>query len=238
LQHGRQQHYRSTLARRRFLTLGVTQFTRLSSSTVQDSAEIERVLLRYQQEAPMHAGMVPKCLAFGVAIFLLLPSKASYSEEVFSYQSVNFRDRFIRHRDFLGFLDKITDDRSALDMAFVTVPGLAGTCQSFIPKNILGGPTGFFLRHQNFRVKLSRFDPQDPTFKEDATFCMERPLASGQDPNALSFGAVNPNLKQFFIRHRDFELVLSPNDGSDLFKFDATFIQKPPVHAPHPIDPG
>jgi hypothetical protein len=36
------------------------------------------------------------------------------------------------------------------------------------------------------------------------------------------------NFPNHFIRHRDFELVLSPNDGSDLFKQDATFMVKGP----------
>jgi hypothetical protein len=173
----------------------------------------------------MYRIMVPKCLAFGVAIFLLLPSKQSYSQEV-SWQSVNFPDRFIRHRNFLGFVEPINDQQAAKDAVFVSVPGLAGRCHSFEAKNF----PGFFLRHQNFRVKLGKAET-DQISREDATFCVRDGLAN---TNGRSFESANfPN---HFIRHRDFELVLSENDGSDLFKKDATFMAEQPRQPPKPID--
>jgi Alpha-L-arabinofuranosidase B (ABFB) domain len=166
----------------------------------------------------MYRVTVPKCLALGVAIFLLLPSKESYSQE-FSFQSVNFPDRFIRHRNFLGFIEPITDQQAAKDAIFVSVPGLAGKCHSLQASNF----PGFFLRHQNFRLKLSKAETKQ-LFRQDASFCFRDGLA---DSNFRSFESVNfPN---HFIRHRDFELMISPNDGSDLFKKDATFIIKNPV---------
>jgi hypothetical protein len=132
-----------------------------------------------------------------------------------SYRSVNFPDRFIRHRNSLGFIEQINDQLGRKDATFVVVPGLAGSCHSLEAKFF----PGHFLRHQNFRVKLGTDDPLDKAFRKDATFCFRDGLA---DPDARSFESFNfPN---HFIRHRDFELVLSPNDGSELFKKDATFV--------------
>jgi hypothetical protein len=160
---------------------------------------------------------LPKCLAFGVAVFLLLPSKVSYSQEM-SWQSVNFPDRFIRHRNFLGFVEPVNDQQAGKDANFVSVPGLAGKCHSYESKNF----PGFFLRHENFRVKLSK-SGTDQLSRDDATFCAIPGLAN-TDGRSLE----SVNFPNHFIRHRDFELVLSPNDGSDLFKKDATFMAKGP----------
>jgi len=173
----------------------------------------------------MYGVRIPKYLALGLAIFLLLPSKESYSQE-HSYQSSNFPDRFIRHRNFLGFVEQINDQQTAKDAVFVAVPGLAGTCHSLEAKNF----PGFFLRHQNFRLKLSRAE-NSQLFREDATFCFRDGLADAQ---GFSFESVNfPN---HYIRHRDFELVLSPNDDTAGYKRDATFIERSPVPAPGRID--
>jgi hypothetical protein len=170
----------------------------------------------------MHA--VPKFLALGLAVFALLSSKESYAQE-HSYQSVNFQDRFIRHRNSLGFIEQITDEQAAKDAVFVAVPGLAGRCHSLEAKNFPGS----FLRHQNSRLKLSRAE-NSQLFREDATFCFRDGLVG----RGFSFESVNfPNQ---FIRHRDFELMISPNDGTDGFKRDATFIEGSPARAPGKFD--
>jgi Alpha-L-arabinofuranosidase B (ABFB) domain len=181
-------------------------------------AESPSATQRKLKEVAMHA--VPKFLALGLAVFALLSSKESYAQE-HSYQSVNFPDRFIRHRNFLGFIEQITDEQAAKDAVFVAVPGLAGRCHSLEAKNFPGS----FLRHQNSRLKLSRADDSQ-LFREDATFCFRDGLVG----HGFSFESVNfPNQ---FIRHRDFELMISPNDGTDGFKRDATFIEASPARAP------
>jgi hypothetical protein len=121
------------------------------------------------------------------------------------------RQPWNRHRRLPGitlmmFVEPINDQQAAKDANFVSVPGLAGKCHSFESKNF----PGFFLRHENFRVKLSKSGTDQVSRNTDGH----------------SFESVNfPN---HFIRHRDFELVLSPSDGSDLFKKDATFMAKGP----------
>src|SRR5262249_24282534 len=69
----------------------------------------------------------------------------------YAWQSVNYQDRFIRHRNFLGFIEPINDRQAAKDAVFIVQPGLAGGCYSFESTNF----HGFYLRHENFRIKLS-----------------------------------------------------------------------------------
>lgn len=130
-----------------------------------------------------------------------------------SFQASNYLDRFIRHRNSLGFTEPITDDLARADSAFRIVQGLAGKCISLESRNY----PGQFLRHQAWRIKLAPREDND-LFKNDATFCMMPGLASSA---GVSLESVNN--PQYFIRHRGGELWLDRFDGSDLNRQDATF---------------
>ena len=98
-----------------------------------------------------------------------------------------------------------------------------------------------YLRHQNFLAELQPIDAADDLAKNDATFDIVPGLA---DPNLISFAAVNPNLRGFYLRHQDFRLKLQEQPpgpglggGEDspelkLFNSDATFIMGPGVFDP------
>jgi hypothetical protein len=155
-----------------------------------------------------------------------------------SFRSVNFPDRFIRHRNFLGELTQVLSDLDKHDATFTIVPGLADSrFISFRSVNI----AGHFLRHQDFRLKLHLgpgiFDPSHPPppdpFFEDATFIVEPGLA---DATAVSFRSLN--FRDRFIRHRDFHLFVEP-DSSPNLKLDATFRKEEPlVIIPEPPPPS
>jgi len=175
----------------------------------------------------MYLSSVLKALVVGSAVALsLLLSPLSYAQEPNSFRSWNYPDRYIRHRLSLGYIDPIvaSDKLGRKDATFRLVPGLAGKCSSFESVNY----PGHFLRHQNYRLKLAK-QTDDQLFKEDATFCVVRGLASS---NGRSFESVN--FPKHYIRHSNFELWLAKSDGSPLFKKDATFIISPPltVHPP------
>ncbi len=76
----------------------------------------------------------------------------------------------VRHRNFLGRIDAIGAASSALDRAdstFTVRAGLGNSgCVSFESVNF----PGYFIRHQNFEIKLTRQDRSD-LFARDATFC-------------------------------------------------------------------
>src|SRR5262249_54621845 len=111
----------------------------------------------------------------------------------YAWQSVNYPDRFIRHRNYLGFIEPINDRQAAKDAVFKVQFGLARGCYSFESKNF----PGFYLRHENFRIKLSNLDrfgqplnllTSNERDRMDATFCPYTALAP-QNAIAWSFEA-------------------------------------------------
>ena len=170
----------------------------------------------------------------GTALSLaLLQSQLGHAQESSSFRSLNYPNRYIRHRSFLGYLDPIvaSDKLGRKDATFRLVPGLAGKCRSIESVNY----PGHFLRHQNYRVKLAK-RTNDQLFKEDATFCIVLGLANSSFRSFESF-----NFPKHYIRHSNFELWLAKSDGSPLFRKDASFeISRPLTEYPPSviIDPG
>ena len=132
----------------------------------------------------------------------------------YSFNAYNFQNRYIRHRNFQGYIEVPNDTLGKKDATFRVRDGLANSnCTSFESVNF----PGHFLRHQNWRIKLSENDGSE-LFRNDATFC-QRPGVVGQGMSFESF-----NYPSRYIRHKNFELWLEKSDGSDLFLKDATFI--------------
>ena len=76
--------------------------------------------------------------------------------------------------------------------------------------------SGHRIRHQDYRAKISELeselDLQDGAWK----------IVPGlQDPSCISFESTN--YPGYYLRHRNFEVWLDIDDGSPLFKIDATF---------------
>lgn len=133
-----------------------------------------------------------------------------------SFQAYNFPDRFIRHSNDLGAVEPSMGNPASI--TFRVVPGLAGRCVSLQSVDV----PGQFLRHQNWRLRLSPLDA-DGNMRGDATFCMVPGLAS---TTGVSFEAATAPGR--FIRHRNFELWVDGADGSDQFRSAATFLAAPP----------
>ena len=148
------------------------------------------------------------------------PGINDYLGKEVSVQSMNFPDRYIRHRNWLGYIEPPTNDLGRKDATFKIVPGLADRCVSFESHNL----PNHFLRHEGYRLKLA-LRQNEPLFREDATFCVVTGLA---DPNGVSFESVNN--PGHFIRHRNLELWLDRQDGNEFSK-DATFRVKSPAFA-------
>lgn len=134
--------------------------------------------------------------------------------------SFNFRNLFIRHRNFLGELTEVRTDLDKQDAEWHIVRGLAD------PSGVSLESANFpnhFLRHQDFRLKLHERpapnSPDDALFREDATFFREPGLANS---NGMSFRSVN--FPDRYIRHRDFHLFVEPKDSPNLAA-DATFFE-------------
>jgi len=147
-----------------------------------------------------------------------------------SLRSLNFPDRFIRHRGFLGFVEPImtssTEPRAPSDATLTIVQGLADpNLVSFmcVYDDESGHGVVAYWRHSFFRMRIDRRPPageERRQFDADATFVWQPGLS---DVSASSFASYN--FSRYFIRHRNFELYLellgAPDDYA--FSWDATF---------------
>lgn len=177
----------------------------------------------------MYSQITARALLLGLALLfplVLAESNVQGQGREASFQSYNFPQRFIRHRQWLGYIEDVRREPTRLrkDAHFRVVPGLAGRCSSFESMNY----PGHYLRHQNFRLRISKWTDQQ-LFKDDATFCMKSGMAYSQG-DWKSFESVNvPN---HYIRHRNFELWLDRFDNSRQFRADATFQITMPIGGP------
>jgi hypothetical protein len=143
------------------------------------------------------------------------------------FRSVNFRNRFIRHQNFLAELHEITDDLARHDASFVFHPGLAGEFGEGTGSYEAVNFPNFLLRHQDFRLKLQERprdgDPAQRQFDLDACFAIVKGLAPappGSTGPIHSFRSVNFNT--MCLRHRASHLFLT-EINTDLDRSDATF---------------
>ncbi|MFI7540834.1 AbfB domain-containing protein [Actinoplanes sp. NPDC049599] len=136
-----------------------------------------------------------------------------------SLRSVNFPDRYVRHRNSLGYLEPVSTPTDRLDATFTIGAGLAnGNCYTFQSVN----PAGRYLRHANNRLVLAANDGS-ATFRNDATFCGR----AGLTGSGTSFESYN--YPGFYLRHYNYELRIDRNDNSAALKADASFTVTTPL---------
>jgi hypothetical protein len=127
------------------------------------------------------------------------PPSASVNRK--SVQAVNYPDRYWHESGGVIRLDPVgtySGSETREDSTFKVVSGLARSdCYSFRTAD------GRYVRHQNFRLRVSGNDGSN-LFKQDATFCAMRSPYS----DAMMLQSVN--YPDRVLRHRNFELVLDP----------------------------
>ncbi|MFD9697535.1 AbfB domain-containing protein [Lentzea sp. NPDC059081] len=115
-----------------------------------------------------------------------------------------YTDRYARHQNSVGFTEHVDSGSSALlkaDATWRVVPGLAGGCYSLESRNF----PGYYLRHQNGRVRISTDDGSALT-RSDATWCA-RSAPAGVRLSAWSYPGS-------YLRHVNSELWLATPGGS------------------------
>jgi hypothetical protein len=153
-----------------------------------------------------------------------------------SLESFNARGSFIRHFNELVYLARAggpnpwdTATSFAADVTWAPTVALwrsgadlpADTARSF--RVTTPGFTDRYLRHRDGLARTDVVTPgSDALLKADATFVIRRGLA---DPTCYSLEA--RNFPGSFLRHANFRVRLNANDGSDLFRRDATFCAQP-----------
>ncbi len=135
--------------------------------------------------------------------------------ETHSFQSHNYPDHYLRHRNGVLELTKISSELDKKDATFKVVKGLWG--EGTISLESVNFP-GHYLRHQNFVLKLHKATPDD-LFKKDASF---KTWQSVIDENQISFESIN--YPGYYIRHQNFKVYLQKQDKNvDLYNKDITF---------------
>ena len=137
-----------------------------------------------------------------------------------SLQSYNFPERFIRHRDYKGFIDPIESDLERKDSTFKRVRGLADA--SHVSLEAANFP-GFFLVAEGEDIVLRQRPPNDTQFDRNATFIRHPGLADGSKLSLESYAQ-----RSKYLRHTHFVLYISQTHDSDLFRQDATFTEAAP----------
>lgn len=136
-----------------------------------------------------------------------------------SFQSFNFQDRFIRHRNFLGELTPVQSDLDKMDATFNLE--WVDESRNLVRLRSYNYPNSF-LRHQDFRIKLHPDNPTDSLMQADSTFILEQGLASPYGWEFVSFRA--SNFPGYYIRHANFHLYISSiNPNDQLGRKDSTF---------------
>lgn len=114
----------------------------------------------------------------------------------------------LRHRDFIGRIDRFGSDPTALERAdstFVVRKGLGRDgCVSLESVNY----PGYFLRHRNFILRLERRDGSS-LFSQDATFC----AAPTQGGNAIVLESINYPDRALVV-HQDGVIHLDQAEGT------------------------
>lgn len=140
-----------------------------------------------------------------------------------SLRSVNVPDRYVRHRDNLGYVEPVSSSSTLparQDATFAVVPGLANAnCHSLRSVNF----PDRYLRHYDFRVRLD-VNTGDAVFARDATFCGRAGLAGGGSTSFESYS--HPGR---YLRHRDYELRVDWRTSDSAFAGDASFTVTAPL---------
>ncbi|SFR03575.1 Glycosyl hydrolases family 43 [Lentzea waywayandensis] len=140
-----------------------------------------------------------------------------------SLRSANLPDRYVRHRDNLGYVEPVSSS-SALsvrrDATFTVVAGLANAgCYSLRSVNF----PDRYLRHYDFRVRLDT-NSGDAVFARDATFCGRAGLAGGGSTSFESYS--HPGR---YLRHLNYELRVDWRTSDSAFAGDASFTVAAPL---------
>nr|BFE55700.1 hypothetical protein GCM10020063_002260 [Dactylosporangium thailandense] len=112
--------------------------------------------------------------------------------------------RYVRHMNGLGYTENVSSSSDQLlkqDATWRVVPGLAGGCYSLQSRNY----PGYYLRHQNGRVKISADDGTALT-RADATWCAKTA------PGGVRLASWN--FPGSYLRHINAELWLATPGGT------------------------
>ena len=132
-----------------------------------------------------------------------------------SLKSFNYPNNFMRHRNYELWKEKGVWELFQKDASFFVRSALNGK-KGFISLESVNYP-GHFIRHSNWLLSIAQ--GCDDLFYNDASFQLI--LSKIGHPNYVSLES--SNYPGHFIRHQGGRCKISKDDGSDLFKEDASW---------------
>jgi hypothetical protein len=161
-------------------------------------------------------------LAFTSAISLKVKTKTSQYYDptnlfnsVVSFQSYNYPQHHMRHRNFNIWSEEGSGDLYQKDASFIIRPALNGR-EGFVSFESVNVP-GQYIRHQNWYLRISNGNSE--LFQNDASFQIV--FSRVGDSNFVSFES--SNYPGHFIRHQNKRGRISRSDNSNLFNMDASW---------------
>ena len=125
--------------------------------------------------------------------FIIIPGLAGKG---ITFKSLNYPNRFIRHRGWLCFIDKNDGSKLfKLDASFTPVRGLTGAKGSVSFESV--NYPGYYMRHAGFRVRLNK-NNNSPLFKKDATWIPTSGMYTCQAYRTLSI-CIHTQWKLFIL---------------------------------------
>ena len=151
------------------------------------------------------------------------------------FRSSNYGNQFIRHSSYLGEISPLQNELDRADSLWSVVRPLADVPDAVSLESV--NRPGHYLRHQDFRVKLSPFEDFQP-FREDATWVWLD--AQTGEPGGVTLEAANK--RGYYIRHSNSHLSVvnaQAGENMDLYRKDVSFFcscggWQPPKHSSLP----
>lgn len=139
--------------------------------------------------------------------------------EVVSFQSSNYPNYYLRHRNYELWLDAYeSSDLYNNDSSFTVRSALNGQA-GFVSFESVNYP-GYYIRHSNYLLYINQNDGSD-LFKSDSSFKVGYALNGTHEIGYVSLNSYN--YPSYYIRHQDYRGKISKSDGSSLFNNDATW---------------
>ncbi len=169
-------------------------------------------------------------LAFSSAISLKVKTKQYYDPSnlfntAISFRSANYPNDHIRHRNWAVWSEKGAGDLYEKDASFIVRPALNGR-DGFLSLESVNYP-GHYIRHANWVLSIAK--GSSDLFNNDASFQMV--FSKNGDGNFVSFES--SNYPGHFIRHQNRRCRISKDNGSDLFRQDASWQLLPALSGNH-----
>ena len=97
------------------------------------------------------------------------------------------------------------------------VPIYRGSIYRFESKNY----EEYYMRHKGYKMRIDKYEDSE-IYKLDSQFEVVRALLTKRNVTTISLRSIN--YPEYYIRHYGYKCYIGKNDGSRLFRADATWI--------------